>query len=103
MSRKPSKQCYLCGKWANSYTRDHVPPKGLAGDVSGIWFTTLPACRDCNVKYSSQESRLRDFLAVIGSNLGIAEANGALAAFQRNVSRRPDPNRDYNRIQRAID
>jgi hypothetical protein len=102
MGQKPSKQCYLCGKWANSSTRDHVPPKSLAGDVPGIQFMTLPACRDCNMKYSSEESRLRDFLAVIGSNLGIAEADGALAAFQRNVSRRPGPNRDYDRIQRAI-
>jgi len=74
MSQKRSKQCYVCGKWANSYIRDHVPPKSLAGNVPGIQFTTLPACRDCNVKYSSEESRLRDFLAVIGSNLGIAEA-----------------------------
>jgi hypothetical protein len=102
MSRKSSQQCYLCGKWANSSTRDHVPPKSLAGDVPGIQFITLSACRGCNVKYSSHESRFRDFLAVIGSNLGIAEADGALAAFQRSVSRRPGPNRDYNRIQRAI-
>lgn len=54
------------------------------------------------MKYPSQESRFRDFLAVIGSNQGIAEADGALAAFQRNVSRRPSPNRDYDRIQAAI-
>ena|SRR5260370_15579708 len=51
---------------------------------------------------TARKSRFRDFLAVIGSRLGIAEADGALEAFQRSVNRRPGPNRDYDRIQRAI-
>ena len=102
MGQKPSQQCYLCGKWVNSTTRDHVPPKNLAGDVPGISFLTLPACRECNETYSIQESRFRDFLAIIGSNIGIAEADGAFAAFVRNVARRPGPNKDYDRIQYSI-
>jgi hypothetical protein len=102
MKQKLSTQCYLCGKWANSCTRDHVPPKSLAGDIPNIPFMTVPACKECNSKYSIQESRFRDFLSVIGSNQGIAEADGALRAFERSVSRRPGPNRDYQRIQQSI-
>jgi hypothetical protein len=102
VSRKPSVQCYLCGKWANSHTRDHVPPKALAGDVPNIEFKTVPACRECNGRFSSEESKFRDFLALIGSNLGVKEADGALEAFRRNVGRRPGPNRDYNRIMNAV-
>lgn len=95
-------QCYICGKWSNSYTRDHVPPKCLAGDVPGIQFMSAPACLGCNQKFSPEESKFRDFLAMIGSNLGVKEADGALEAFGRNVSRRPGPNKDYNRIVERI-
>jgi hypothetical protein len=102
MGRKVSVQCYLCGKWANSHTRDHVPPKCLAGDVPDIQFMTAPACRECNGRFSPEEAKFRDFLAMIGSNLGVKEADGALEAFKRSVSRRPGPNRDYNRIMNSV-
>lgn len=104
MSKKAraSVQCYQCGKWANSHTRDHVPPKCLAGDVPGIQFLTVPACLECNGQFSTEEAKFRDFLAMIGSNTGIKEADGALEAFTRSVSRRPGPNRDYNRIMNAV-
>lgn len=102
MSKKPSVQCYYCGKWSNSHTNEHVVAKCLAGDVPNIEFIRVPACLRCNNQFSIDESRFRDFLSVIGSGYGIEEADGALAAFGRSVGRRPGPNKDYQRIRNAI-
>src|SRR5436190_10111635 len=105
--KKPSQQCYLCGKWANSYTRDHIPSKTLAGDVPNIQFITVPACLECNQQFSSEESKFRDFLAVVGSNPVTEEANGALEAFKRNIQRNElgragRPHKDLQRILNGI-
>jgi HNH endonuclease len=103
MSRKPSVECYLCGKWSNSHTKEHVPPEMLGGGVKGIAYIYVPACRVCNNQFSHEESKLRDLLSVIGSNTGVEAADGAFAAFARSVNRQPGIiNRDLQRILENI-
>ncbi len=64
---------------------------------------TVPACLKCNQQFSSDESKFRDFLAIAGSNPATAEADGALAAFKRNIERNDlgragKPHKDLQRI-----
>ena len=107
MSRKPSGQCYLCGKWSNSLSRDHIPAKCLAPKNRNTDFLYAPACKDCNQAYSHEESKLRDFLAILCAKTGIAAADDAFEAFQRNVQRNEigragTPHKDLSRIVNGI-
>lgn len=107
MSKKSSVQCYLCGKISNTVTRDHIPPKSLAPDSSNSLFQYAPACEECNRKFSHEESKFRDFLAVLRAGNGIAAADDAYEALKRNVNRNAikragTPHRDLLRILEGI-
>ena len=107
-SKKTSVQCYLCGKVANTATRDHIPPKSLAPDSSNSLFQYAPACEECNQKFSHEESKFRDFLAVLRARSGIAAADEAYEALRRNVNRNAIkrasmPHRDLLRILEGIE
>jgi|GEM_PF-2360545 len=103
MSRKPSVECYLCGKSSNSHTKEHVPPEMLGGGVKDIEYIYVPACLDCNKQFSHEESKLRDLLSIIGLNTGVEAADGAFAVFARSVNRQPGIiNSDLRRILENI-
>ncbi len=106
--KKSSVQCYLCGKLTNTITRDHIPPKSLSPNSSNSLFQYAPACEECNRKFSHDESKLRDFLAVLRAGSGIAAADDAYEALKRNVNRNAInragmPHRDLLRIQEGIE
>jgi len=61
--------CAYCGKRNAHLTKDHVFPKSLyppskAG--SRVQRLTVPACRQCNQRWSDDEAYFRDILAVAG-------------------------------------
>ena len=107
MSKKTSSQCYLCGKVANTVSRDHIPPKNIAPKSSNALFQYAPACTECNQKFSHEESKFRDFLAILRSGSGIVAADDAYAALSRSLARNADqragmPHKDLLRIMEGI-
>lgn len=108
MFKKLSVQCYLCGKVSNTVTKDHIPPKSLAPNSSNLLFQYAPACKECNRKFSHEESKFRDFLAVLRAGNGIAAADDAFESLKRNVKRNAIkragmPHRDFLRILDGIE
>lgn len=75
--------CYLCGGVAT--TKDHVPSKNLFESPLPSNFITLPACVNCNVKFSKDEEWFRNqILAMSFSERGRRLwKNKALKALNR--------------------
>ena len=110
MRRKNLSQCYLCGKVneRSKFTLEHVPPKFLSPRSPDTEFAKVAACKNCNSKYSHEESKFRDFLAVATAGKGIKSADDAYSSARRNFLRNPiarlfiGPSKDLKRIVRSI-
>lgn len=61
-SRRNRKTCAYCG--VPSSTRDHIPPRGIFGDIlkraPGTQLITVPACRACNEGSTEDDAYFRD-------------------------------------------
>jgi hypothetical protein len=57
--------CYICGKPAE--TRDHVPPKAIFPDPRPTDLITVPACEQCNHKFSLDDEYFRWFITTTNS------------------------------------
>lgn len=83
--------CYNCGKelTPKTYTVEHVPAKNLYegfGEEFKKNRLTVPACFDCNNKYSKIDQELRDALAVKNDDTDYKQ--GLTAKGVRSIMRR---------------
>ena len=80
-------RCVYCSS-DKGLTRDHVPPKCLIRSPYPADLLTVPACADCNNRYSRDEEYFR--LVIVGLLCHTAEADSLFdGSISRSMDRRP--------------
>ncbi|MFL5629005.1 MAG: hypothetical protein ACJ788_25780, partial [Ktedonobacteraceae bacterium] len=105
--RREAAECYLCEKWCNSPTDDHVPPECLAPNALQTDFIKVPACKGCNNYYQKIENYFRDFLVNAVRRGKNRSADAAYEKFLRSVQRNDigragRPHRDLQRVMKGM-
>lgn len=106
MKKKRIGQCYLCGT-IGKMTQEHLPSQCLSPETPKSGFFFVPACSNCNNKYSHEESKFRDYLVTASAGKGNKSADKAYQAMRRNFMRNPigrvgRPHKDLIRIVKNI-
>lgn len=57
--------CVYCGDWAD--TKDHTPPRFFLKSPLPSNLVTLPACKKCNLTFSSDENVVSTFMGLISA------------------------------------
>lgn len=94
--------CYLCGGIAT--TRDHIPPKSLFEKPLPNNLITVPACKNCNTKFSKDEGWFRNYiLAMSFSDRGRRLwKNRALKALNRKIALKFEMRKNLIPLARGI-
>lgn len=61
MTKKQNRLCYLCGS-EGADTKDHVPPRGIFPLKPKGQLITVPAHRECNAKFQSDDELFRNLI-----------------------------------------
>src|SRR4051812_34621692 len=59
--------CYLCGE-RSATTNDHVPPQCLFPSTAEFRGFELPACGECNQRFSKDDEYFCDVLTMVSDN-----------------------------------
>lgn len=61
MNNRKNRLCYLCGK-EGADTKDHIPPRGIFPLKPKGQLMTVPAHRECNAKFQTDDELFRNII-----------------------------------------
>lgn len=100
MARKRAGVCTYCGK-TRKVTSDHVPPRNLFPDPPPPNLLTVPACAECNGRYSKDDDYFRIALTTVERAKGNPDRDTVVKVVQRGMHK-PEAKRFAESFEREM-